>query len=141
MPEDYQLSVPICKKKKAQMRCPTLKDLPSPPFGKSGWPWTEQSKPLPDTTPDGQLWPGISIVTPTYNQGMFIEECIRSVLLQDYPDLEYIVIDGGSTDETVDIIKKYERWLAYWESKPDRGQSHAIKKRTGKKYRKIIQLA
>jgi glycosyltransferase involved in cell wall biosynthesis len=110
------------------MHCPTLKDLPSPPLSKSGWPWTEQSKILPDITPDGQPWPKISIVTPSYNQGKFIEECIRSVLLQGYPDLEYIIIDGGSSDETVDVIKKYEPWLTYWESKSDRGQSHAINK-------------
>ncbi len=110
------------------MRCPLLNELPAPLEGKSGWPWTEQSKPLPDTAPDGLPWPKVSIVTPTYNHGRFIEECIRSVLLQGYPNLEYIVIDGGSTDETVDVIKKYEPWLAYWESKSDRGQSHAINK-------------
>jgi glycosyltransferase involved in cell wall biosynthesis len=57
-----------------------------------------------------------------------LEETIRSVLLQGYPDLEYIIIDGGSTDETVNIIKKYEPWLAYWVSEKDRGQSHAINK-------------
>lgn len=109
-------------------RCPHLKDLPSAPAGKIGWPWTEQSKSLPDTAPDGRSWPKVSIVTPSYNQGQFIEEAIRSVLLQGYPNLEYIIIDGGSTDETIDIIKKYEPWLAYWESEPDRGQSHAINK-------------
>jgi len=109
-------------------RCPTLKDLPSPPAGKTGWPWTEQSKPLPNMAADGQPWPKISIVTPSYNQGRFIEEAIRSVLLQGYPNLEYIIIDGGSTDNSVDIIKKYEPWLTYWESQPDRGQSHAINK-------------
>jgi glycosyltransferase involved in cell wall biosynthesis len=113
---------------KTVLRCPTLKDLPSAPAGKVGWPWTEQSNTLPNIAPDGQPWPKISIVTPSYNQGRFIEECIRSVLLQGYPNLEYIIIDGGSTDETVDVIKKYERWLTYWESEPDRGQSHAINK-------------
>jgi len=109
-------------------RCPTLKDLPSPPAGKTGWPWTEESRQLPDTMSDGGLWPKISIVTPSYNQGRFIEEAIRSVLLQGYPNLEYIIMDGGSTDQTVEVIKKYEPWLTYWESEPDRGQSHAINK-------------
>jgi glycosyltransferase involved in cell wall biosynthesis len=110
------------------MRCPLLSELPFPPEGKTGWPWTEQGEPLPEMTVDGQPWPKISIVTPSYNQGRFLEECIRSVLLQGYPDLEYIIIDGGSTDNSIEVIKKYEPWLTYWESEPDRGQSHAINK-------------
>ena len=109
-------------------RCPTLKDLPSPPAGKTGWPWTQESTRVPDRMPDGGLWPKISIVTPSYNHDRFIEDAIRSVLLQGYPNLEYTIMDGGSTDQTVEIIKKYEPWLAYWESEPDRGQSHAINK-------------
>jgi glycosyltransferase involved in cell wall biosynthesis len=72
--------------------------------------------------------PKISIVTPSYNQGQYIEETIRSVLSQNYPNLEYIIIDGGSTDETIEIIKKYEPWITYWVSEPDEGQSHAINK-------------
>ena len=110
------------------MRCPKLKELPAPPAGKIGWPWTEESPQLPDTMPDGSPWPKISIVTPSYNQGQFLEETIRSVLLQGYPNLEYIIIDGGSQDNSVEIIKKYEPWLTYWVSEPDRGQAHAINK-------------
>lgn len=110
------------------MCCPTLSELPSPPLGRTGWPWTEESPQLPDTMPDGKSWPRISIVTPSYNQGQFNEETIRSVLLQGYPDLEYMVIDGGSTDDSVEIIRRYEQWLTYWVSEPDRGQSHAIEK-------------
>ncbi|MDB9474269.1 glycosyltransferase family 2 protein [Dolichospermum circinale] len=106
----------------------TLKDLPPAPEGKTGWPWTEQSEPLPDRMADGSDWPRISIVTPSYNQGQFIEETIRSVLLQGYPNLEYIIIDGGSNDNSVEIIKKYEQYLTYWISEADRGQSHAINK-------------
>ncbi|MCS3672416.1 glycosyltransferase involved in cell wall biosynthesis [Salinibacter ruber] len=108
--------------------CPSLSELPDPPPGKAGWPWTKQSDVLPETQPDGSPWPKISIVTPSYNQGEFIEETIRSILLQGYPNLEYIVVDGGSDDETVDILKKYDPWIDHWVSEPDRGQSHAINK-------------
>ena len=72
--------------------------------------------------------PKISIVTPSFNQGEYLEETIDSVLSQNYPNLEYIIMDGGSSDNSVDIIKKYEKHLTYWESNPDRGQSHAINK-------------
>src|SRR5215469_2917833 len=110
------------------MRNARLADLPPPPAGHTGWPWTIESMPSPPARTDGSPWPTISIVTPSYNQGQFIEETIRSVLLQGYPALEYIIIDGGSTDQSVEIIKKYEPWLTYWISESDRGQSHAINK-------------
>ena len=72
--------------------------------------------------------PRISIVTPSYNQGAFLEATISSVLSQDYPNLEYLVIDGNSTDDSVAVIKRYADRLTYWVSEPDRGQSHAINK-------------
>lgn len=78
--------------------------------------------------PDSRPWPRITIVTPSYNQGQYIEETIRSVLLQSYPNLQYIVMDGGSKDNSVEIIRKYERWIDHWQSVPDRGQADAINK-------------
>jgi glycosyltransferase involved in cell wall biosynthesis len=90
------------------------------------WPWNgvlpdRKAKEMPD-------WPRISIVTPSYNQGAFIEETIRSVLLQGYPNLEYIIMDGASRDNTIEVIKKYEKYVTCWVSEKDRGQSHAINK-------------
>ncbi|MDX2212480.1 MAG: glycosyltransferase family 2 protein [Oculatellaceae cyanobacterium bins.114] len=106
----------------------TLNDLPVPSSDKDGFPWTEHSNVLDDRALNRFNYPCISIVTPSYNQGQFIEETIRSVLLQGYPNLEYIIIDGGSTDNTIEIIRKYEPWITHWVSERDRGQAHAINK-------------
>lgn len=73
-------------------------------------------------------WPRISIVTPSFNSARFIEDTIKSVISQKYPNLEYFIIDGGSTDGTLDIIKKYESHLTAWISEPDNGMYHAIQK-------------
>lgn len=73
-----------------------------------------------------QNLPRISVITPSYNQGIYIEETILSVLNQNYPNLEYIIIDGGSNDSTVEVIKKYESRINYWISEKDKGQSDAI---------------
>jgi len=73
-------------------------------------------------------WPRISIVTPCYNSGTYLEETILSVLGQNYPNLEYIIIDGGSTDNSLEIIKKYENSLYYWISEKDKGMYEAIQK-------------
>ena len=108
------------------MRCPKLTELPPPPAGKTGWPWTEESEWLLETEGEARSWPRISVITPSFNQGEFLEETIRSILLQGYPDLEYIILDGGSTDNSVEIIEKYSSWTSYWVSESDAGQSDAI---------------
>jgi glycosyltransferase involved in cell wall biosynthesis len=91
-----------------------------PPAGSSGWPFTEETPPAA-----GPL-PKLSIVIPSFNQGRYLEEALRSVLLQGYPDLELIVMDGGSSDDTLAVLRRYARWIAQWISAPDGGQSSAI---------------
>jgi glycosyltransferase involved in cell wall biosynthesis len=70
--------------------------------------------------------PKITVVTPSYNQAMFLERTILSVITQNYPNIEYIIMDGGSTDSSVEIISKYSKHITHWQSAPDRGQADAI---------------
>lgn len=83
-------------------------------------------------------FPRISIIIPSFNQGHYLEETILSVLDQQYPDLELLITDGGSTDNSVEIIKKYESRINWWVSEKDRGQSHAINKGLGRATGEII---
>ena len=110
------------------MSAPSLEDLLPRPTGVTGWPWTKASALAPRFPPDTDSCLTITVVTPSLNQGRFLEETIRSVLLQGYPELEYMVIDGGSTDGSADVIARYSPWLSYSVSEPDHGQSHAINK-------------
>jgi glycosyltransferase involved in cell wall biosynthesis len=104
------------------------KSFPPPLFGQSGWMWSNKTFQIMEGTQNSQRYPKISIVTPSLNQGRFLETTIRSVLLQSYPNLEYIIIDGGSNDNSMSIIRKYSPWLKYWVSETDRGQAHALNK-------------
>lgn len=107
-------------------------DLPAPRTRREGFPWTVGCAPMQGDNPR------ISVVVPSFNQELFLEETIRSVLLQGHCDTELIVIDGGSTDGTVDLLRRYSKFLAYWHSEPDRGQSHAINRGLAKVTGKLI---
>lgn len=100
-------------------------NIPEPDIKKEGWPWQFYNS---DSKFNVKNYPKISIITPSFNQGNFIEETIRSVLLQNYPNLEYILIDGGSTDNSLKIINKYSAYFDFWVSEKDSGQSQAINK-------------
>jgi glycosyltransferase involved in cell wall biosynthesis len=104
----------------------SLSTLPGIPGEKIGWPWTVACPPLPAAMDGGLAWPRISIVTPSYNQAQFVEETVRSILLQGYPNLEYVVLDGGSTDGSVDVLRRYESAFDYWVSAKDNGQASAL---------------
>lgn len=93
------------------------------------WPYSAPAGlPLPATLPGGRPWPRVSVITPSFNQGEYIEQTLLSVANQGYPRLEHIVIDGGSTDATRDVLARWRDRLAFCVSEKDRGQSHAINK-------------
>ena len=96
------------------------------PAAQRGWPWIGEPEPPP--RPVGDAWPRISVVVPSFNQGRFLEEALRSILLQGYPHLELLVLDGGSTDASVEILERYDGQIDFWVSEGDEGQSDAINK-------------
>ncbi|MEM8640744.1 MAG: glycosyltransferase family 2 protein [Cyanobacteria bacterium P01_G01_bin.54] len=100
-----------------------LAQLPVPPSTRTGWPWTIAS----NTANVLPYYPRLSIVIPSYNQAQFLEETLRSVLLQNYPNIECWVIDGGSSDGSQEILQRYDPWIN-WISEPDQGQSDAVNK-------------
>ena len=126
------------------MKLPSLEYLPSPPEGKSGWPWTEESELFPEKMPDGRSWPKISIVTPSYDQGEFLEETIRSVLLQNYPNLEYIsknpdckIFIATDQKQFIDIIKfKYQQRVISYDAIRSTSLRNTFQKQDGNCYTK-----
>jgi glycosyltransferase involved in cell wall biosynthesis len=107
----------------------TASKYPFPPSGKSGWPWPwSMSWSKSSLLLESRDLPLITIVTPSFNQGHYLEETIRSVLLQGYPRIEYIVMDGGSTDKSIEILRNYSDFITHWQSERDNGQADAIKR-------------
>ena len=102
-------------------------ELPAAPAATADFPWPCAPE-LDSPIRAAGCWPRITVATPSFNQGCYLEAAIRSVLSQNYPNLEYIVIDGGSGDESIEILRKYSPWLSYWCSESDRGQAHALNK-------------
>lgn len=102
--------------------------FPPIPENKFGWPWNTDVSPFEEKMSNGMEWPRISVTIPSLNQEEYLEEAIRSVLLQGYPNIELFVMDGGSKDNSKDILEKYSMWIDGWQSNADHGQSHAINK-------------
>ncbi|MFG0283432.1 MAG: glycosyltransferase [Phycisphaerales bacterium JB039] len=131
MPDTADVTTPDVKT--MPIKITTRRPAPPPPVrrmlkGLGRWPFVAHPQPLPATMPDGTPWPRITVVTPSYNQGRYIEETILSIRNQGYPNLEHIIMDGGSTDETMAIVEKYRDGIAIAVSEKDKGQSDAINK-------------
>ncbi|MCB1036774.1 MAG: glycosyltransferase [Acidobacteria bacterium] len=105
------------------MRTPRLDELPDP-GARTGWPWIEETPPPSDG--EARDWPSLSIVIPSFNQGKFVEETLRAILLQGYPDLELIFAEDASTDDTLEVIEPYRPWMTFLPSSVNRGMSNAI---------------